>query len=109
MIRRWRRRRSRDAAPSKTSKRPAHPEESSAPERGLKVRIEPQDDEAQGTEILAVLGKRYEVTALREGAAFLVIVDDALFADEAVVKVASALDAINGDWEQHLSWPKAES
>ncbi|MBK5219498.1 MAG: hypothetical protein JJE35_06910 [Thermoleophilia bacterium] len=31
-----------------------------------------------------------------------------VFADEAVVKVATALDTINPDWEQHLCWPKAQ-
>lgn len=79
-----------------------------APEREPRVRLESRDDEAQRAEILTALGERYEITTLADGSTFVVIVDDAVFADEAVVKVASALDAINPDWEAHLCWPKVE-
>lgn len=103
-MRRWRRRRSRTGEPPE---RVASPPEVGAPERGTKVYLESRDDEAEAAKILIALGELYEVAGLGETSTCEVTVDDALFADEAVVKVATALDAINRDWEEHLSWPKA--
>lgn len=88
--------------------RTASPPELDAPERGLKVYLESRDDEAEAAKILIALGELYEVTGLGETSTCEVTVDDAVFADEAVVRVATALDTINPDWEQHLCWPKAQ-
>ncbi len=79
-------------------------------ERGPRVLLECLDGEAEGTEILAVLGKRYEVTALgNESRQFEVLIDDAVFPDEAVVRLASVLDEIDHDWVRHIRWPKVQA
>lgn len=72
------------------------------------VVVERLDDGPQGRAILAELSDRYEVGDL-EGAAerFRVVVDDASVSDEAVVRLASQLDEIDPDWQQHLSWPRS--
>ena len=93
------------------------------PERGPRVLLECLNGEAEGTEILAVLGKRYEVTALgNESRQFGVLFDydgtlvplaphpsDAVFPDEAVVRLASVLDEIDHDWVRHIRWPKVQA
>ena len=61
-------------------------------------------------EILAALSERYEIRALsEESCTFQVTVDDALYPDEAVVRLASVLDKIDRDWQKHLGWPKAQA
>lgn len=81
-----------------------------APERGPRVLLECLNDEAGGAEILAVIGRRYEITALgNESRQFEVLIDDAVFPDEAVVRLASVLDEIDHDWVRHIRWPKVQA
>ncbi len=57
--------------------------------------------------MLDALSKRYAVEALAEGDQLLrVDVDDARFPDEAVVRLASLLDELDGEWNEHFAWPK---
>ena len=53
-----------------------------------------------------MLTARYEVQAVdQEELLYRVTVDDARFPDEAVVRLASVLDGIDGDWQGCFSWP----
>ncbi|MEZ5077152.1 MAG: hypothetical protein R2725_06905 [Solirubrobacterales bacterium] len=66
-------------------------------------RLDPQ----RGGEIIAALGKRYAITD-PDGGVVEVVVDDAVYPDEAVVRLASLMDEIDGDWQSRISWPKAK-
>lgn len=80
------------------------------PERGPQLLLERIKGDAQGTEILAALGEHYEISALGEDRRLLqVVVDDAVFPDEAVVRLASVLDGIDQDWVLHIRWPKVQA
>lgn len=112
MTPRWLRRR------SETQSLPAkiEPQQSPAnggrpePERGPKILLERLDGGGDVTEIIAALGERYEVSAFGEsGRQFQVVVDNAVFPDEAVVRLASVLDGIDQDWVRHLRWPKVQA
>ena len=111
MTPRWHRLRSRRSS-AKAAGQPADAlrAERPEPERGPRLLIECRDSDAEGAEILAALIERYEIEALsEEGRTFRVTVDDALYPDEAVVRLASVLDEIDRDWQQHLGWPKAQA
>lgn len=78
------------------------------PAQANSVRLQPLDASKAPDEILAVLAKRYEVTTLEGGRVFRVVVEDAYDPAEAVVRLASALDAIDSGWERSFEWPYSE-
>ena len=85
------------------------PAERPEPERGPRLLLECLDS-AEGAQILAALTERYEITALgEESRRFQVTVDDAVYPDEAVVRLASVLDELDREWQQHLGWPKVQA
>lgn len=81
------------------------------PDRGQRVLLERLEGQGGETEVLTVLAEHYEVTAAPggEGRRFEVFVDDAIDPDEAVVRLASVLDAIDREWEQRFAWPRARA
>ena len=76
------------------------------PERGPTIVLE-RLDPPRGGEIIAALRKRYEVTD-PDGRGVEVLVGDAVYPDEAVVRLASIMDEIDPDWQWLISWPKAK-
>jgi hypothetical protein len=109
---RWLRRRSETPSPAAKIEPQQSPADGGRPEseRGPKLLLERLDEDGDGTEILAALGRRDEVSPTGEsGREFQVIVDNAVFPDEAVVRLASVLDGIDEDWVRHLRWPKAQA
>lgn len=99
---RWRWRGSGAAAP-----RPSDAAERfREPERGPTILLE-RLDPPRGAEIIAALGERYEVTDSQTGV-IEVLVDDAVYPDEAVVRLASIMDGIDSDWQWLISWPRAK-
>lgn len=98
---RWRRRRS-GAAPGPSDAAERFRE----PKRGPTILLE-RLDPPRGGEIIAALGERYEVTDPETGVVE-VLVDDAVYPDEAVVRLASIMDEIDADWQWLISWPKAK-
>ena len=75
-------------------------------ERGPTILLE-RIDPPRGDEIIEALASRYEVTD-PDGGAVEVVVDDAVYPDEAVVRLASLMDAIDADWQWLISWPRAK-
>ena len=49
--------------------------------------------------------ERYQVTDSEAGV-IEVVVDDAVYPDEAVVRLASIMDGIDSDWQWLISWPR---
>lgn len=76
------------------------------PERGPTIVLE-RLDPPRGGEIIAALGKRYAISD-PDGGVVEVLVDDAVYPDEAVVRLASIMDEIDSDWQWLLSWPRAK-
>ncbi len=76
------------------------------PERGPTILLE-RLDPPRGGEIIAALAERYEVTD-RDGGIVEVLVDNAVYSDEAVVRLASIMDEIDADWQWQISWPRAK-
>lgn len=100
----WPWRRSSSTPPTPRRKLAAEPPPSLAPPAVILVRLE---DGPRGEEIIAALGDSYEVLDVGwNRQRFKVLVADTVFEDEAVVRVASRLDAIDPEWPRHLSWPK---
>lgn len=65
-------------------------------------------DDQDGVEILNALEKQHDVNLANEdGLQHRVVIDDAYDPDEAVVRLALALDGINCSWQEHFGWPKA--
>lgn len=96
----WLRRRSR-----RTQRGPVQQERPSL--NGCPLLLRRLDDSQEGALTLDVLSKRYEVEALDSAAQlFRVDVDDARFPDEAVVRLASALDELDRNWGERFAWPK---
>lgn len=74
------------------------------------VLVERLDDDPKADAIITELGKCYEIIDLNSsGGSFKVVIDDAFEQDEAIVRLASALDDIDLDWQRHLSWPRSQS
>lgn len=107
---RWLPRRRSGASMARGEQRPTVSETTRPePERGPKLLLECLDDDADGAEIVAALRERYEITALGSGSRrFEVLIDDAVYPDEAVVRLASVLDEIDPDWVKHIRWPKVQ-
>lgn len=76
------------------------------PERGPTIVLE-RLDPPRGGEIIAALGKRYAISD-PDGGVVEVLVDDAVYPDEAVVRLASIMDEIDPDWQRLISWPRAK-
>lgn len=76
------------------------------PERGPTIVLE-RLDPPRGGEIIAALGKRYAISD-PDGGVVEVLVGDAVYPDEAVVRLASIMDEIDPDWQWLISWPKAK-
>jgi hypothetical protein len=68
-----------------------------------------QLDTAQGGDgVIEVLSERYEVEVLDEAQLLhRIVIDDARFPDEAVVRLASSLDEIDPNWQECFAWPQA--
>lgn len=109
MTHRWGRRLRRREPVTPDEASVAEATEGSQPERGPRVLLESSDGGRRSLEIVGALAKRYEITPFGEGGqCFEVTVDDAVFSDEAVVRLASVLDQIDRDWQLYVEWPKAQ-
>jgi hypothetical protein len=77
---------------------------------GYALLLRRSDTDQEGAEILSTLEKRYELSpADEDGLQYRVVIDDAYDPDEAVVRLASVLDGIDGGWENRFGWPEAIS
>lgn len=75
---------------------------------GCELLVARLDDSELGARIIEAVGERYDVTPIAEEPLLArVLVDDALYPDEAVVRLASVLDRIDGDWESRIGWPRS--
>jgi len=77
---------------------------------GCPVVLQRLDTAQPEDKVIEVLTKRYEVEALDQAQLqYRIVVDDARFADEAVVRLACLLDEIDPNWQENFVWPKANS
>ncbi len=77
---------------------------------GCAVVLQQLDTPHGGDGVIEALSERYEVEALDQTQLlFRVMVDDARFPDEAVVRLASSLDEIDPNWQERFTWPKADA
>jgi hypothetical protein len=98
----WLRRRlsSRERSPASRSER-IHVD-------GCPVVLQRLDTAQREDRVIEVLTERYEVEALDQ-VRYRIVVDDARFADEAVVRLACLLDEIDPNWQERFAWPEANA
>lgn len=97
----WLRKRGSKASPQAKKAAPL-------PAQANSVRLQPLDASEVPDEILTALAERYQVTTLEGGRVFRIVVEDAYDPAEAVVRLASVLDAIDDGWERCFAWPYSE-
>ena len=73
------------------------------------VLLERQEATERGDKTIEALAERYSVESLEPGLQFQVMVEDARFPHEAVVRLASVLDEIDPDWPECFAWPTSMS
>jgi len=99
MSRRWFRR-SRDSATASENDEPQS--------TGCPVLLERQEATERGDKTIEALAERYPIESLDKARLqFQVMVEDARFPHEAVVRLAAVLDEIDPDWAGCFSWPKS--
>jgi hypothetical protein len=77
---------------------------------GCPVLLERQEVTEPGDELIEALTNHYAVESLGEARLqFRVVVDDARFPHEAVVRLASVLDEVDPDWPGCFAWPTSMS
>jgi len=77
---------------------------------GCPVFLERQEATERGDKMVEALADRYSVESLDQaGLQFQVMVEDARFPHEAVVRLASVLDEIDPDWAGFFAWPTSMS
>ena len=77
---------------------------------GCPVLLERQEATERGDKTIEALAERYSVETLDEARLqYRVMVDDARFPHEAVVRLASVLDEIDNDWPECFGWPTSMS
>ena len=76
---------------------------------GHSVFLEYRSDDQMAEEIVAALAERFEAEAIQNAAGKMVriFLASAVDPNEAVVKLACALDEIDPAWERIFSWPHA--
>jgi hypothetical protein len=95
-------RRSRDRATASENDEPRS--------TGCAVLLERQEATERGDKTIEALVDRYSVETLDEARLqYRVMVDDARFPHEAVVRLATVLDEIDPDWPGCFSWPMSMS
>ena len=95
-------RRSRDSATASENDEPQS--------TGCPVLLERQEATERGDKMIEALAGRYSVETLDEARLqYRVMVDDARFPHEAVVRLASVLDRIDPDWAGCFAWPTSIS